>query len=87
MYKTLIKRLIQTRIKFIINFYTPINKYIGGQLFKKIKNKIHVSPAGSPTSTLCQLHSNHHTQFISLKTKVSNRHITKALFVHFIKII
>lgn len=85
MYKTLIKRLIQTRIKFIIKFYTPTNKYIGGQLLKKIKNEIHVSPAGSPTSTLCQLHSNHHTQFISLKTKVSNSYVTKAFFMLFIK--
>lgn len=33
----------------------------------KLLSKFYNSPTGSPTSTLCQLHSNHPLQLLSLK--------------------
>lgn len=39
--------------------------YFKKKNINKVKIKINFSPTGSPTSTLCQLHSNHHLHFLT----------------------
>jgi len=43
-----------------------------------IYNILNISPTGSPTSTLCQLHSNYQTKFflVSLKKKDNKLFLT-----------